>query len=48
MGTPLGDFVRAKRDSIQELVVLLPADEMTAQTMERLRRQPGGTLRAIG
>lgn len=32
----------------QELVVLLPADEATEQAMERLRRRPGGTLRAIG
>ncbi|WP_176903443.1 hypothetical protein [Nonomuraea maritima] len=30
------------------VVVLLPADETTAQAMERLRRQPGGILRAIG
>lgn len=31
-----------------QLVVLLPADETTSQAVERLRRQPGGTLRAIG
>lgn len=32
----------------QDLVVLLPADEATEQAMERLRREPGGILRAIG
>jgi len=31
----------------RELVVLLPADETTAQARERLRRQPGRILRAI-
>lgn len=36
------------RTDAQELVVLLPADETTAQAMEHLRRQHGGTLRAIG
>lgn len=36
------------RTDAQELVVLLPADETTAQAVDRLRRQPGGTLRAIG
>ncbi|WP_329259080.1 helix-turn-helix transcriptional regulator [Actinoallomurus sp. NBC_01490] len=36
------------RTDAQQLVVLLPADETTAQSMERLRRRPGGTLRAIG
>jgi transcriptional regulator with XRE-family HTH domain len=37
------------RTDAQELVVLLPADETTAQAVERLRRRPGGgTLRAIG
>jgi len=36
------------RTDAQELVVLLPADETTAQAVERLRRRPGGALRAIG
>ncbi|WP_030177904.1 helix-turn-helix domain-containing protein [Streptomyces sp. NRRL S-813] len=36
------------RTDAQELVVLLPADEATAQATERLRRQTSGTLRAIG
>ncbi|MGW3105629.1 helix-turn-helix domain-containing protein [Streptomyces sp. NPDC001100] len=36
------------RTDAQELVVLLPADETTAQALERLRRRPGGALRAIG
>ncbi|WP_027941338.1 helix-turn-helix domain-containing protein [Amycolatopsis taiwanensis] len=31
----------------QELVVLLPADEATALAMDRLRRQPHHTLRAV-
>ncbi|MEV4202443.1 helix-turn-helix domain-containing protein [Micromonospora globbae] len=31
----------------QELVVLLPADESTAQAVERLRHQSGGILRAV-
>ncbi|MBO0814315.1 MAG: hypothetical protein J2P30_04065 [Actinobacteria bacterium] len=35
------------RTDAQELVVLLPADETTAQAIERLHRQPGGALRAI-
>ncbi|MGW9195858.1 helix-turn-helix domain-containing protein [Micromonospora chersina] len=32
----------------QELVVLLPADEATAQAVERLRHRRHGTLRAVG
>ncbi|RAY13792.1 transcriptional regulator [Actinomadura craniellae] len=36
------------RTDAQALVVLLPADETTARAVERLRRQPGGGLRAIG
>jgi len=32
----------------QEIVVLLPADEATEQALERLRRLPGGNLRAVG
>lgn len=32
----------------QQLVVLLPDDEATAQAAERLHRQSGGTLRAVG
>ncbi|MGW1024517.1 helix-turn-helix domain-containing protein [Streptomyces sp. NPDC002577] len=35
------------RTDAQELVVLLPADEATAQAMERLRRRPDRILRAI-
>jgi len=94
-GTPLGDFIRAKRDitrladlglpdltrrldqhvipqrgdprlhhpsgrelrlvretlelsaDAQQLVVLLPADEVTAQTVDDLRRPAHGGLRAI-
>lgn len=36
------------RADAQQLVVLLPADETTAEAVERLRHRPGGTLRAIG
>ncbi|MGW2643274.1 MmyB family transcriptional regulator [Streptomyces sp. NPDC001348] len=36
------------RTDAQEPVVLLPADETTARAVERLRRRPGGGLRAIG
>lgn len=36
------------RTDAQEVVVLLPADETTAQSLERLRHQTGGPLRAIG
>lgn len=36
------------RTDAQELVVLLPAGETTARAVERLRRQRGGALRAIG
>ncbi|GAA5043290.1 transcriptional regulator with XRE-family HTH domain [Thermocatellispora tengchongensis] len=52
---PMGYELRWQRERLelprtdaQELVVLLPADEATEQAMERLRRRPGGALRAIG
>jgi transcriptional regulator with XRE-family HTH domain len=52
---PTGHELRWQRERLelprtdaQELVVLLPADETTAQAVEHLRRRPGGNLRAIG
>ncbi|MEU6712441.1 helix-turn-helix transcriptional regulator [Nonomuraea sp. NPDC046802] len=51
---PTGHELRWQRERLelpstdaQQLVILLPADEPTTQAMERLRRHPGGALRAI-
>jgi len=55
LGHPTEGELRWERERLelppadaQELVVLLPADEATAQALERLRRRSGGGLRAIG
>lgn len=50
---PSGGDLRLDRESLeltadsQQLVVLLPADEQTAQAVEQLRHRPHGRLRAI-
>ncbi|WP_062643203.1 helix-turn-helix domain-containing protein [Streptomyces maremycinicus] len=50
---PAGPEIRLRRETLelpsdaQQLVVLLPADEETAQAVDRLRRRPHGRLRAI-
>ncbi|OQR63950.1 transcriptional regulator [Streptomyces maremycinicus] len=50
---PAGPEMRLRRETLelpsdaQQLVVLLPADEETAQAVDRLRRRPHGRLRAI-
>jgi transcriptional regulator with XRE-family HTH domain len=50
---PSGHELRLRRETLdlssdaQQLVVFLPADEATAQSIEQLRRRPTGRLRAI-
>ncbi|GAA4589376.1 helix-turn-helix transcriptional regulator [Planotetraspora phitsanulokensis] len=50
---PSGHELRLLRETLdlssdaQQLVVLLPADEATAQSIDQLRRRPSGRLRAI-